>query len=586
MSASGVPSRLGSRWVAGVTALVLLVLTACSGNVDLDTEEPQPASSTSEKRDDVPRPVSEAHPPAAAHTLLLATDPAEVAVGVSRTYLTDAQVAILAPQGDRDAVLRAASIGAATGAPVLLSAGQPGALDTELLRLGVVGVVTVGAVDLTEVDTTSLIVTRAPEDADDLGAIVGLSLTAVEIPPLEEGSDDIGSLLALEPGQVFAPANPAAQSTPSSEASASEEATVQDEEPRPVGELPAFAPAVPVTASAVLADGDPGQLAGLGTALGLGAQVIRVAGDIRGDEEAIAALAQLQPATVLGLGTGMGTAAEFSWRTATAQTGVQLPGGGQLVFDSKRYVALYGSPVTAALGLLGEQGVPETIARAAQLARLYGPFTQHSVVPALEIIVTVASRGAGDDGNYSNEWSSDTFLPMIEAAAGAGQYVVIDFQPGRSTFLEQVRQYEDLLAFPNVGIALDPEWRLQPDQQHLQQIGSVAAAEVNEVITYLADFVQTHALPQKLIVLHQFQLRMITDRHDLDMSRSEVALLIHADGLGSQGAKQATWRTLHEGAPEGIRWGWKNFVDEDQPMLTPEQTYATVDPVPDFVSYQ
>ncbi|GAB2600497.1 hypothetical protein [Pseudactinotalea suaedae] len=87
-------------------------------------------------------------------------------------------------------------------------------------------------------------------------------------------------------------------------------------------------------------------------------------------------------------------------------------------------------------------------------------------------------------------------------------------------------------------------------------------------------------------MLHQFQLRMITDRQDIDMSRSEVALLIHADGLGSQGAKQATWQALHEGAPEGIRWGWKNFVDEDQPMLTPEQTYATVDPVPDFVSYQ
>ncbi|GAB2600491.1 hypothetical protein [Pseudactinotalea suaedae] len=491
MSASGVPSRLRSRGVAAVAAFLLLVLAACSGNVDLDTEEPDPvSSSTSEEPEDEPRPVSEAHDPAAAHTLLAATDPAEVAVGVSRTYLTGAQVAILAPQGDRDAVLRAASIGAATGAPVLLSEAPPGALDTELLRLGVVGVVTVGGVDISEVDTTSLIVAPAPQDVDELGAIFGLSLTAVEIPPLEEGSDDIGTLLALEPGQVFAPANPADQSSPSSEAITSGEATTQDEEPQPVGELPALAPAVPVTSSAVLADGDPGQLAGLGTALGLGAQVIRVSGDVRGDETAIATLAEQQPATVVGLGAGMGTEAEFGWRAATAQTGAQLPGGGQLVFDSKRYIALYGSPVTAALGLLGEQAVPETIARAAQFARLYSPFTQDSVVPALEIIVTVASNSAGDDGNYSNEWSSDTFLPLIEAAAEAGQYVVIDFQPGRSTFLEQVRQYEDLLAHPHVGIALDPEWRLQPDQQHLQQIGSVTAAEVNEVITYLADFVQ------------------------------------------------------------------------------------------------
>ena len=149
-----------------------------------------------------------------------------------------------------------------------------------------------------------------------------------------------------------------------------------------------------------------------------------------------------------------------------------------------------------------------------------------------------------------------------------------------------MHEYEELLAYPHVGIALDPEWRLKPDQVHLQQIGSVATSEVNEVIEYVADYVRENQLPQKLVVLHQFQLRMITDRQDLDMTRSEVALLIHADGQGSQGAKQATWRTLHEDAPEGVMWGWKNFVDEDSPMLTPEQTYRGVDPVPDFVSYQ
>src|SRR5690606_41488694 len=59
---------------------------------------------------------------------------------------------------------------------------------------------------------------------------------------------------------------------------------------------------------------------------------------------------------------------------------------------------------------------------------------------------------------------------LIEAAADAGQYVVLDFQPGGSSFLEQVHEYEELLAYPHVGIALDPEWRLKPDQVHLQQI--------------------------------------------------------------------------------------------------------------------
>src|SRR5665647_3866090 len=35
----------------------------------------------------------------------------------------------------------------------------------------------------------------------------------------------------------------------------------------------------------------------------------------------------------------------------------------------------------------------------------------------------------------------------------------------------------------------------------------------------------------------------------------------------------------------GVVWGWKNFIDEDVPMLTPAQTYQA-QPVPSFVSYQ
>lgn len=69
----------------------------------------------------------------------------------------------------------------------------------------------------------------------------------------------------------------------------------------------------------------------------------------------ISLLSETRPATVVGLGTGMGNEKQFTWRTETAATGVQLPGDGQLVFDGKRYVALYGSPVTPSLGLLGSR---------------------------------------------------------------------------------------------------------------------------------------------------------------------------------------------------------------------------------------
>jgi hypothetical protein len=105
-------------------------------------------------------------------------------------------------------------------------------------------------------------------------------------------------------------------------------------------------------------------------------------------------------------------------------------------------------------------------------------------------------------------------------------------------------------------------------------------------VTWLADLTRKNALPQKLLVLHQFQLRMIPGRERLDTSRDELAVMVHADGQGSQGDKQATWRALHENEPAGIWWGWKNFYDEDAPMLTPEQTVAQVRPRPALISYQ
>ena len=38
--------------------------------------------------------------------------------------------------------------------------------------------------------------------------------------------------------------------------------------------------------------------------------------------------------------------------------------------------------------------------------------------------------------------------------------LVLDFQPGATPFLNQVKAYEKFLLQPEVGVALDPEWKL------------------------------------------------------------------------------------------------------------------------------
>lgn len=278
---------------------------------------------------------------------------------------------------------------------------------------------------------------------------------------------------------------------------------------------------------------------------------------------------------------------DAAWQLKVIRRGHELPGGGLLMFEpsrARRLVAMYGHPSTSQLGVLGEQGPSEGVARLASIAQGYDA-DGSEVLPTFEIIATVASAQAGRDGDYSNETALDDIRPWIETAAANDMYVVLDLQSGRTDFLTQAKHYEEFLRLPHVGLALDPEWRLRPGEVHLRQIGTVGAAEINQVVRWLADLVRTEALPQKLLILHQFRFSMITNR-ELVETPAELAVLIHMDGQGPISTKYSTWRAL-TGEPDAHRfyWGWKNFYDEDFPTPTAEQVLAQT-PSPLFVSYQ
>ena len=322
------------------------------------------------------------------------------------------------------------------------------------------------------------------------------------------------------------------------------------------------------------------------TAEAAGAAVVGVrGGDPRADPAAIRVLAGLRPLDVIGVGAQFGPATRLGSRLAAAETGRQLPGGGQVMFPRRRLVALYGYPGTPGLGALGQQDLTASVARAEQMAAVYQPLSSVPVVPAFEIIATVAEASPGADGNYSYESPVSSLLPWVSQAAAAGMYVILDLQPGRASLLAQAQLYESLLRLPDVGLAIDAEWKLQPGQKPLRQIGHVDIGEVNSVIGWLATLTARYHLPQKLLVLHQFQLSMIAGEPDLDTSHDDLAIVVHMDGQGTPAAKQETWNAVTGAAPRGVYFGWKNFLVKDHPMLTPQQTMVNV-PAPVMISYQ
>jgi hypothetical protein len=372
---------------------------------------------------------------------------------------------------------------------------------------------------------------------------------------------------------------PGAKAVPLDDAQAAAEvARLQD-----VTGTPAPAPARTIDAI-VLTRSAPANAAAVATARSAGAHVLEIPGaDPRTDPDAARYLAEHRDHPVIALGSAFD---RVGYPLQAVRNDAQQPTGGFLAVEGKTYTAMYGHPGAPQLGVLGEQGVQASVKRVERLARKYRRLTPGTVVPTFEIIATVASSSAGKDKNYSAEASVATLTPLVDAAEKAGVYVIVDLQPGRTDFLTQAKRYRSLLERPHVGLAVDPEWRLTKKQKHLVQIGSVSADEINRTSDWLATLTREKSLPQKIFVVHQFSLSMIKHRSRLDTTHPELATVIHVDGSGPQGAKQGTWATLRQDAPAGVGWGWKNFVDEDHPMLNARQTWRRVTPHPDLITYQ
>ncbi len=354
-------------------------------------------------------------------------------------------------------------------------------------------------------------------------------------------------------------------------------------EPVAVDPQAAFAPeGVPYERLWIVDDAEAAApLAALGHRIGVG--VVAVAGDLRAASaevrETIAAASEVEILSDFG--------EDAAWQLDVVRRGDEIPGGGLVMFGSepdRRLVAMYGHPASRGLGVLGEQGPAEGVELLGSIVAGYDADGAR-VLPTFEIIATVASAAPGPNGDYSSVTARDVIEPWVEVAAANGVYVVLDLQPGRTDFLTQAKIYEEFLRLPHVGLALDPEWRLKPDQVHMVQVGTVDAAEINQVSEWLAGIVREEALPQKLFVVHQFHVSMITNRHRIE-TPPELAVVVHMDGHGSQGTKQSTWDVL-TGAPDadGFYWGWKIFYDEDVTVGTPEQI-LNLTPTPVFVSFQ
>ncbi|NNF55663.1 MAG: hypothetical protein HKN03_14605 [Acidimicrobiales bacterium] len=254
----------------------------------------------------------------------------------------------------------------------------------------------------------------------------------------------------------------------------------------------------------------------------------------------------------------------------------------QLV-EGKMIIADYGSGATPRLGIAGEGTPLEAAQRVAARAKEWEEATGIPTIPAFDYIQTVAQASPGSDGDYSAHTSRedlDTYLAAIRSVDGL---LILDFQPGGGHFMKQVVQYEDYLRQPDVGLALDTEWRMPWGVAPATIIGYATASEINEVGEYLANIVAEDNLPQKAFVIHQFRAKMVRDRAAI-VDRPELATIFHIDGHGTKQLKRTVYRQLLPG--EEFYAGFKLFFDEDTGLMTPLEVRDDLARIPAMVSYQ
>ncbi|GAA1907215.1 hypothetical protein [Williamsia serinedens] len=266
--------------------------------------------------------------------------------------------------------------------------------------------------------------------------------------------------------------------------------------------------------------------------------------------------------------------------SAAAPTPPELPRGGRVLFPGQRLVALYGTDDGGGLGALGVGTPDQAAVRLEQQAAAYAR-PGRPVLPVMEMIVTVADPTPGPGGCYSHPIADADVDRYLAAARAHRQMLVLDVQPGQCPFLPQVQRWTRFLTQPDVGLALDAEWRMPSGVVPGTQIGTVSGGEVNGVVTWLADLTRRGALPQKPLVLHQFTPDMITGRGGV-LTPPELALIAHTDGFGTTGTKVRKYAEL---ADPRMHPGFKVFYRQDIGVMNPAQVLALA-PSPDYISYQ
>jgi len=263
-----------------------------------------------------------------------------------------------------------------------------------------------------------------------------------------------------------------------------------------------------------------------------------------------------------------------------------LPGA---IFPYYRVVAYYGNMYSKNMGVLGQY--PPKI----MLEKLEGevkswqaadPFTP--VKPALHYICVTAQAYAGKNGLHNLRMPFKQIDSVLHMAQKINALVFLDFQVGFSTVQQEIPRIEKYLLMPNVHVGIDPEFSMKEGSIPGKRIGTYDAADINFVSNYLAGIVRKNNLPPKILVVHRFTKRMVTNYQDIKL-HPEVQLVMDMDGWGGPDLKKDSYKYFISREPvqfTGFKLFYKNDIKNPPKRMLSKQELLKLQPAPIYIQYQ
>lgn len=254
------------------------------------------------------------------------------------------------------------------------------------------------------------------------------------------------------------------------------------------------------------------------------------------------------------------------------------------LFPENRVLLYYGFPTNENMGILGEFEPAQVLEQLEQEAENYrAAYPGRPVKIGFEMIASVAQGSPGPDGLYIADASRELLDTYTQFTADNDLLLFFDVQMGFKEPFDDYSGLEEWIAEPHVHLAIDPEFHLREGEVMLEYIGQVTAAEVTEAQNWLVEIAAQYNVPQKTLVVHQFDNTMIEQKDEIEPVPG-VDLVIDMDGFGPPDLKRGTYDVVITQAPIQYN-GIKLFYGQDDPLMTAEEVLA-LDPSPDLIIYQ